>query len=113
MDGVHIPDLPDAHEVTHSLPLRVEAECKCLHEQHALFRRVISALCRLLRIQSEGFFAENVLSRIRGLPDPFEVEVIGQGDVDSLDVPVREHLVVGAVGSLDPQIVRRRFRFRG
>ena len=67
MDGMHIADFPDSHEVTDPLPLGVEAEREGFHEQDAPAGGVLGALRSLLGVQRDGLLAQDVLSRVSGL----------------------------------------------
>ena len=51
-------------------------------------------LLDLRGIESERLLAEYVLARVGGLPDPLEVQVIGEGDVHRLDVFVGQQRLV-------------------
>jgi hypothetical protein len=58
------------------------------HEPYTAFGSVLHAGGRLLCVQGERFFAENMLSRVRSSANPLCVKVIGKRDIDRLDVRI-------------------------
>jgi hypothetical protein len=58
----------------------------------------------------ERLLAEDILARRQRLDRPLGVEGDGQGDVDGIDRPGGQQLLVGAVAGLQPQLVSERPR---
>jgi hypothetical protein len=52
---------------------------------------------RLRRVHREGLLAEHVLARLERRDGPLGVEVVGQGNIDGLDLGIGDELGVGAV----------------
>jgi hypothetical protein len=53
-----------------------------------------------------GLLAEDVLARVEGVQRPRVVKRVRQGNVDSLDLRIREQLLVGAVRARDCVLLR-------
>src|SRR6185295_13097488 len=57
------------------------------------------------------FLAKNVLAALGGFARPFAVKVIGQGNVDGVDVRVVEHRFIAAMSDGNASRVRRGLGF--
>ena len=61
--------------------------------------------------QSDGFFAKHMLSCLQRLNRPWNVQVIGQGIVNGINIRICEQFFIGTIGFRDTQLRRRTLRF--
>src|SRR5918999_4314960 len=70
-----------------------------LHQPDALFVAGVDHPPRVLGSERQWFLTQNVLSRRGGRDRPLGMEVIGQGDVNGVDVRIREQGLVRSMPS--------------
>ena len=104
--GVHGQELTNfsrAHQLPGFLPLGVKTIHERFHEPHTPFGGILDTGGRLLCVQSEGFFTEYMLTRIRRFSDPLRMEMIGKRNVDRFDIRIGQQVRVGPVRSGNPE----------
>ena len=75
-----------------------------LHQEDAARTAVFDHRLGLVGVQRQGLLAEDVLAEVGGEEDPGLVQLVGQGDVDGVDVGVGDGGLVGAVRCRDAEL---------
>ena len=92
----------DFDQIAHRKPLSGMAHHEGLGDDDTLWR-----LAQLLRVpgrQCNGLLAQNMFASPSGLQGERHMEVIGKRIVDSLDLRIRQHLLIGAIGLRDAEL---------
>ena len=65
-----------------------------LHEEDAVFPNRLQHFHRLVVMNAQGFFAKNMFFRLRGAERPFPMLGVGRGDVNDVDIGIRQERLV-------------------
>ena len=103
LQGAQRPDPPGPDQLPGVLPLRVEAHHERLRHVHL----ALAELGGLFGGEGDGLLAQHVLPGPGRLQGERDVEVVGERDVDGLDLGVGQELLVGTVGPGDGQLAGR------
>ena len=106
VDRLQPPDAARRHQLPDGDPRRVLAVHERLHQEDARVPAGIDHALGLGGGHRERLLAQDVLAGPRGLDRPARVQVVGQRDVDGVDVGVGEERLVRPVRARDPQPVR-------
>ena len=94
----HLANLPASDDLA-NLPADGEvARPDGLHEEQMFLLGRLAQDPRLLAIDSEGLFAEDILARVEGQHDILKVVRVWCGHVHDVHVSIGYKLLVGAVG---------------
>ena len=96
-DGAQLADAAGAEEFAHAEPLRVAADHEGFADLDAGAVADGEEGPGFGDSEADRFFAEHVLAGFGGLDGPGDVELVGQGIVDGVDVGIGEQFFVGAV----------------
>lgn len=106
LNGFELSDFSGADEVAGSLPLGVMSIHEGFHDlQSRITAGGVDESAAFFGGESDRLFAEDVLTGFEGLDGPGDVEVIGEGVIDGVDIGIGEEFLVGAVGAGDAELV--------
>ena len=104
LDRTHLADPPTPRQLPRPLPLRMVAHHKRLGNQLAAALTRSHELPALLGVQRHRLLAQHVLAGFERAHAPGNMQVVGQRDVDRLDVRVGQQRLVATVGLGNAQL---------
>ena len=104
-DGAHFAEFARSCDLPRPQPLRVIAHHESFGDEDAVGHG--AQPLGILRVEAHRLFAEHVLAGLRGGQRQVDMQMVRQRIVDRVDLGVGQHLLVGAVGVRDAELVRR------
>ena len=93
VDRPYLANSAGLHQLSGLHPLRIEADHEGLGQDQV--RAQIHQRFEFRRAEGDRLLAQHVLARLQRPARPFDVQVVGQGDIDRIDVIAFEQGVVG------------------
>ncbi len=110
--GFHVAKLAQLfHVFLHGLNDGAVQIGEGFHQDYAVFMGTPEHFFRFFGVHCQGLFAQHMLLGHQRFLCPFQMQLVGQGDIDGLHVFVREQFIVAAIGLFKAKLIFECFGF--